>query len=425
MTSSPHLRATLRLLAVAVLAVVLAAAVGCSGDGGDDAGTPSGDSDDSGDSGDAPSGDSDGEEATPPPAEEFTGTVDAFYEVPDPLPPGEPGDLIRTQPLDAQDGEAGLRIMYHSTDVNDDDRAVTGVVYHPTGEPPEGGWPVLASAHGTTGIASPCAPSRLPLVPEAFGVEGVRVATDYIGLGPVGEIHSYLSATAEGNAVIDSVAAVQQIPEANAGDRWLAVGHSQGGHAALITNERAAERLPDHELLGTVAIAPGAQFTESYGDDVQIRIISSMILLGGVDENPDIDPADYLNPEALAAAESVAGTGCLDQIVDVMLPFAAADDFYVTEPMSDAASRAWLEENDPGQVVSDSPLLLVQGGRDGIVVPARTQALFERLCGLGQVVDLVDLPDADHGGEPALGAGQISAWFADRLADRPAPDGCS
>ncbi len=123
--------------------------------------------------------------------------------------------------------------MYHSTDAQGDDRAVTGVVYHPTGTPPDGGWPVVAWAHGTSGIASPCAPSRLPQVPPDWDVAGVRVATDYIGLGPVGEIHPYLSAAAEANAVIDSVRAAGQIADAHAGTCWLVVGHSQGGHAAL------------------------------------------------------------------------------------------------------------------------------------------------------------------------------------------------
>jgi pimeloyl-ACP methyl ester carboxylesterase len=359
------------------------------------------------------------------PVEEFTGSVEDFYVVPDPLPAGEPGDLIRTQPIDAPDGQVGLRIMYHSTDVNGDDRAVTGVVYYPTTAPPEGGWPIIASGHGTTGIAEQCAPSRFPLEPMAFGVPGVRVGTDYIGLGPVGEVHSYLSATAEGNAMVDSVVAARNLAEANAGDRWLAVGHSQGGHAALITNEIAADRMPGMELLGTVAIAPGSMFTESYGDDVQIGIITTMVLLGARDEHPDVDPADYLNAEALAAGQKVTTESCLDQIINVMLPFAASPDFYVQDPRTDdGTGREWLEANDPAQQVSESPLLLVQGGKDGIVVPARTEALFAKLCEMGQVVDYIDLPDADHATEPAQAADQITTWFTDRLAGKPAPNGC-
>ncbi|MBX3313168.1 MAG: hypothetical protein KF906_02520 [Actinobacteria bacterium] len=355
--------------------------------------------------------------------EEFDGTVDDFYVVPDPLPPGERGALIRVQPLDdAGDGQVGLRIMYHSEDVQGRDRAVTGVVLYPTGTAPDDGWPVVAYAHGTTGIASKCAPSRLPLEPPSYGVEGVRVATDYIGLGPVGEVHSYLSATAEGNAMIDAVRAARSIADAHAGTRWVVVGHSQGGHGALVTMDRAGE-LPDMELLGTVALAPGAEFTKTFGDEVQLRIITTMVLIGGRDEWPDSDPADYLSPEALAAGEEVTRDACLDTIISTMLPLAAGDDFYVHEP-DDGPAREFMVANDPTPEASPSPLLLMTGTADIIVVPDRVRSLRDRLCSIGQVLEYGELEGVDHGGEPAAAAPTVEQWLADRFAGRPAPNSC-
>ena len=407
-------RALPALLTVAVLAAAACSSGGDGSDGSDgsdgpDAGSPAG--------ADTP--------AAPGEVESFTGPVDAFYAVPDPLPAGEPGELIRTMPLDAAGpGEVGLRIMYHSTDAEGDDRAVTGVVYHPTGEAPDDGWPILAWAHGTSGIAAPCAPSRVPVAPPAFGVEGVRVATDYIGLGPDGELHPYLSAAAEGHAVIDGVAAARALAEAHAGDRWVVTGHSQGGHAALVTNEMAADRLPEVELLGAVAIAPGSQLGESYGDDLQIRIITTMVLFGAAAEDPEVDPRDYLSPDAYAAAADVIRNRCVGDIITAMVPVAGAADYWVTEPRTDSVGSAWLDENDPGQVASDSPLLIVQGGQDPIVVPARTAALFERLCGVGQVVEQLDLPTATHDTEPTEASDEIATWLAARFAGEPATDGC-
>lgn len=396
-----------RALAALVPVALLGSLVACSAD--DDAGA-----DDRG--GDA------AEQAADAP-EQFTGSVEDFYVVPDPLPPGDPGELIRVQQIDAAPGERGLRIMYHSADGGD--RAVTGVVHYPTGPPPEGGWPVLAWAHGTSGIAPQCAPSRVPLVPDAYGVEGVRVAPDYVGLGPEGEVHPYLSAAGEGNAMVDGVRAAHQIEEAAAGGRWLVVGHSQGGHAALVTNEIGPDALPEYDLLGTVAIAPGAQFTETYGDEVPFRIITALVLFGSADEHPDIDPASYLSPEVMAVATTVMRDECLGPIIDALVPFAVSPDFYVQDPLDDEVARGWMEENDPGQVVSESPLLLISGGRDGIVVPARTNALYERLCDLGQVVQFIDLPEATHDTEPVDAADQISGWLADRLAGEPASSTCA
>lgn len=355
------------------------------------------------------------------PVEVFEGTVDEFYEVPDPLPAGERGQLIRTQVLDdAPEGQVGLRVMYRSEDVTGRARAVTGVIYYPEAAPPEGGWPIVAYAHGTTGIASQCAPSRIPLQPKSFGVEGVHVATDYIGLGPVGEIHSYLSASAEGNAMIDSVRAAQQIAEANTGDRWVIIGHSQGGHGALVTMDRADE-LPDLELLGTVALAPGAEFTKSFGDEVQIRIITTMVMLGSVDEWPDFEPSDYLSPSALDAAE-IVHTACLGDIIDTMIGPAAGDDFYIKEP-TDGPALEFMEANDPTPEASDAPLLLMTGTADIIVVPDRVRSLRDRLCSIGQVLEYGELEGVDHGSEGAA-APKVEQWLADRLAGKPAPNSC-
>lgn len=400
----------------ALLAAALLAAACSGGDGEDGAGEQAG-PEGAEQAGGGPTGE-------PAEVEQFTGSVEDFYRVPDPLPAGEPGDLIRTMPVEAPAGEVGLRIMYHSTDAGGADRAVTGVVYHPAGEPPEGGWPIVAWAHGTSGLAPACAPSRGPLPPPGWGVQGVRVATDYLGLGPEGELHPYLSAAAEGHAVLDSVAAVRALPDAHAGDRWVMTGHSQGGHAALVASEMAADRLPDVELVGTVAIAPGAQLAETYGDDVQTRIITAMVLFGAAAEDPAIDPRDYLSPEAYEAAAGVIEDRCVNEVVSALVPLAASPGFYTVDPRTEPVGVAWLEDNDPGQVAYDSPLLLVQGGQDPIVVPARTDALFDRVCALGQVVDRIDLPDANHETELSEAGDEIAAWLAARLAGEPATDDC-
>lgn len=389
-----------------VLVAVVALLAACSGGGGTD--DPGG---------------ADPRPEAPAPVEQFSGPVADFYRVPDDLPGGEPGALIRTMPVEAPAGEVGLRIMYHSTDAAGRDRAVTGLVYHPADEPPEGGWPIVAWAHGTNGLAAPCAPSRDPAPPPAFGVRGVRVATDYIGLGPEGEVHPYLSAAAEGHAVIDGVAAVRALPEAHAGADWVVAGVSQGGHAALVTNEQAADRLPEANLLGAVSIAPGSQLAESYGDDLQARIITTMVLVGHAAEDPDLDLGAYLGPEALTAAR-VIEEGCVGDIIDTVVPLASAPSYFVTDPRTAPVGTAWVAENDPGQVASATPLLLVQGGQDVLVVPARTAALFERLCGIGQVVDRLDVPDADHDTVTDRAQGPITAWVAARFAGEPAPDAC-
>jgi hypothetical protein len=112
------------------------------------------------------------------------------------------------------------------------------------------------------------------------------------------------------------------------------------------------------------------------------------------------------------------------EIIATMPAAAAAPDYFTTDPRTSPVGLAWLEENDPGTVVSDAPLLVVQGGQDILVVPARTDALIERVCGIGQVVDLLEVPEGDHDTVTGLAEDDIATWVAARFAGEPAPDGC-
>ncbi len=95
------------------------------------------------------------EATTPVPA-----GLPAFYGVPDPLPPGEPGDVIAKEQVDVAGVDGTVwRVMYQSRSIAGDDIAVTGLVIVPDGPAPADGWPVVTWAHGTVGVADICAPS--------------------------------------------------------------------------------------------------------------------------------------------------------------------------------------------------------------------------------------------------------------------------
>lgn len=77
----------------------------------------------------------------------------------------QPGEMLKTAPLPHQlmidNAAQAMRILYTSTDgINPQQKTpVSGVVYLPAGKPPTDGWPVMAWAHGTRGVADQCAPS--------------------------------------------------------------------------------------------------------------------------------------------------------------------------------------------------------------------------------------------------------------------------
>ena len=359
-----------------------------------------------------------------PAPEQFTGTVEDFYEVPDPLPKGEPGDLIRVQDLGENAGQKTLRIMYHSRDAEDRDRAVTGLVTYPTSRAPAEGWPVVAWSHGTTGINEKCAPSRAGGTAPAYGVQGVAVASDYIGLGPVGELHPYLSKPAEGHSSIDAVRAARQLLDAHASATWISIGHSQGGHAALSASELAKEYAPELKLIGTVALAPGSDFDKTFGpvDEVVTRVIGAMMLYGATSEHPDLDPADYAGP-GLAEKADLVKSECLD-VITVPVAGIPADTFWTKDPLTTEPTKSMLLANEVGVTKVDAPLLMVAGTTDIQVNFERAKSLYHRLCDLGQETELIVVEGADHGGIIPATSARVTAWMQDRLAGKPATDSC-
>jgi fermentation-respiration switch protein FrsA (DUF1100 family) len=364
-------RAAGSLLVVTLLALV----TGCSG--GDDAS----DADDT---------------AVPEPtiiAEEHPG--DDFYTPPDPLPEGEHGTLLRYQPVDGYDvgGAAAWRVMYLSESLEGDPIAVTGSVLVPTGDAPAEGRKLVTIAHGTTGIADECAPSHNPTTSEltlasaSFTQAGYVVAmTDYEGLGTPGR-HPYLVGDSEGRSVLDAATAAGQLPDAEVGDRYAIIGYSQGGHGALFAGQLAEDWGPDLELVGTVAGAPATELPVIFaaGGSGIIGGFAFMIVGGFEAAYPDADISTLLTPAGESALPEV-DHGCTGQVIASIAAHGDEQlfqpDYTSAEPWADLA-----EENTPGHVITDTPILILHSAADDLVPVGLSQVLFDRLCEGGQTVE--------------------------------------
>ena len=149
---------------------------------------------------------------------------------------------------------------------------VSGMVAIPKGKAPKGGWPVITWAHGTTGIADVCAPSRLPAGTGGLNIPMLEswikagyavVRTDYEGLGGPGP-HPYLIGVSEGRGVLDIVRAARQL-DPQLSDRVVISGHSQGGHAALWAASLVKSYTPEIKLRGVLAFAPASHIATEAG----------------------------------------------------------------------------------------------------------------------------------------------------------------
>ncbi|TJZ77989.1 lipase [Rhodococcus oryzae] len=179
-------------------------------------------------------------------------------------PVREPGTVVadKALPVAAEVGGAasGARQLTYWTEGPTGAPALsTGAVYLPNGTAPAGGWPVVSWAHGTTGVGDDCAPalgfdvtSLTRDYVSAWLAQGYAVvATDYVGLGTEGT-HAYLHGRSEGRSVIDMVRAAREVtPELSTA--WVAIGHSQGGHAAMFAAHEATKYAPELDYRGAVA----------------------------------------------------------------------------------------------------------------------------------------------------------------------------
>ncbi|WP_107986458.1 lipase family protein [Rhodococcus sp. OK519] len=353
-----------------------------------------------------------------------------------PAAPAAPGygQLLSSQPLS---GNAVLPsaarselITYLSQDPRGNSTVVSGSVSMPPGPAPEGGWPVISWAHGTTGVADACAPSSgtvdgpdgeylvyISQTLDRFVQAGyVVVQTDYVGLGTPG-LHPYVNGDSEADAVVDIVRAGRSLDPA-IGKTWYVAGHSQGGHAALFTAARGAERAPELDLRGAVAIAPGnntsqtPQYFAVGGPDVRLALgYLPLILLGAQAADPDLRAEDYVADSAKPLVDT-AYTSCTGSI-DAVAATVPVD--RIMKPDADVdALVAYLETQEPAQLKLAVPTLVLQGTGDTAVAEPGSRALVETLCANGSSVGYRTYEGLEH--TPTVPAAyDDTVGFFDRL----------
>jgi hypothetical protein len=334
-------------------------------------------------------------------AEAYTGSEAGFYEVPDPLPEGPHGTLIRYQKVDepAFDGATSYKIMYLSESVAGDPIAVTGLASVPTAEAPADGRPIVTIAHGTTGIADQCSPSvtdqnaEMSLVENAVSQTYLVAATDYEGLGTPGR-HPYLVGESEGRSTIDAALAAGELPDADPGTKLGIVGYSQGGHGALWANQLAAEWAPDLDVVGTFSGAPASEIGVILAAANRVKGFAIMVIAGINASYPDAKLDQILTPEGQEVLKSV-DEGCVGDVFKAAA--AAKGDLFVadggqTAPWSDLGT-----EQDAGtEKTNDAPILLIHSNQDQTVPTFFIDQVEARMCANGQVVQRVDLPEGNH-----------------------------
>ncbi|BCI54781.1 lipase [Mycolicibacterium litorale] len=326
------------------------------------------------------------------------------------------GQLLTAEPLTTAaalpSGDTRL-ITYVSDDSRGRPIVVSGTVSVPKGEPPDGGWPVVSWAHGTTGYADTCAPSAdtadglvhdyVGLVNRMLDTWVARgyavVQTDYQGLGTPGG-HPYVDGVSEANTVADIVRAARGL-DSSIGTEWVAIGHSQGGQAVLFT-AAAEQRDPALSLLGVVSMAPGGVGLNQAVDLIRAgrpeataaQRFLPLLVLGGAVVDPSIDPDQIFTDQARSLL-TTARTACVAQ-VNAVPPVPPGQVFAPDAELG--ALRAYLDRQDPIRLSPRVPVMLVQGTADAAVSPAGVDELAKAMCAKDAALDYRVYDGHDHRG---------------------------
>lgn len=362
-----------------------------------------------------------------------------FYTAPSPLPDGPPGTIIRAEVIDDYlTGATTYRVLYTSTNLEGEPTAVSGIIAVPDEAAPPGGRRVLTFTHGTVGVTPRCAPSLRPVEQTPLGVEGgaafiaagyVVAATDYQGLGTAGT-HPYLVGEVEAMNALDITRAARNLPEAAAGTQFAVWGHSQGGHASLFTGQLAPTYAPELDLVAVAAGGPVPDLVELFEVNIETRVGKILIAMAlfAWSETFDADLGAIVTPEARPVVARIA-QNCLygpGQLLGSVPGALILDLTFVSgRPWEVEPWTSIIADNNPGDMPTDAPMLIVQSDADTIVAPDVTRSFVDRLCADGATVQLMELQGVSHLDTGAEAAPEVLSWITERFEGSRPSTTCS
>ena len=390
-----------------------------------------------------------------------------FYTPPDPLPPGQPGDLIRTEPSrlvlepSGQLGAiiaTGTRIMYRSTDARGNPTAVTGTYFEPDNPwPGNGPRPLISYAPGTQGQGNQCAPSRMfnqgihysggwdimfnyeelfvaTMVARGFAI----VMTDYEGLGTP-PMHTYVNRLAEGQAVLDAARAAMRLPGTSLDPHGPVAfwGYSQGGGATASAAELAPSYAPELHIVGTYAGAPVADLKEllPYADGSALVGVVGYAINSAIAAYPEYADAirSKLTPRGEDMLASVSrqcvGQTLIDFAFRHLQPYFTED---VWQVINEEPFSSLLDLQRIGRYKPNAPVLIDSNRYDPLVPWTAANQLGRDWCAQNADVEFRTNEEPpflnklviNHAlpmlvdGEPAM------RWIADRFNGLPTTPDC-
>jgi len=373
-------------------------------------------------------------------------------------------------------GAQAWRIAYVSSDATERKTLSSALVIAPTGDMPAGGRPIVAWAHGTTGIAQNCGPSQVfdpaqdlneynliggtswtdfgfPAATQFIKDGYVLIATDYQGLG-AGGIHQYSNAATNARDLINSARAVGSMGLTGGNKKAVVNGWSQGGGAVI-----AAASLKDYiaatgsafdgvDFLGFVALAPQdvevlvpaaaegdeataqkvlAGLAQSFSDNVFNFAHYAMVMWALKAAYPELQLTDIFTDEGAKTLTEIFSKKCMHAGADT-LNFNFGDNYKSLLKPQAGNAKAWAKRLRDASVMKEvpiAPVVIYYGNKDVTNPPIMGKLYQAQKCAIGGNVARVVLPgDQNHFTTPPVSQQFFVPWTEDRLAGKPLENGC-
>jgi Secretory lipase len=355
-----------------------------------------------------------------------------FYTAPDPLPPGQPGDVIRTEPsrlalepsgqLGAFVG-TGTRIMYHSTDAQGNPVAVTGTYIEPDVPwPGNGPRPLLAYATGPYGAGEQCAPSRL------FN-QGIH--------GP--QSPQWLNRVAAGTAMLDAARAAMKLPDTSLDPHGPVAfwGYASGGQASLSAAELASTYAPELNIVGTFADAPVTDIVAAIPDidGNFLAVLAGYLIRGIIAAYPQTEEPirDVLTPRGLQMLDWSGHTCLLQGGVDYA--FRHLEFWFNTDLnalISNDPFKSLLAAQRVGNIKPEGPVYISHNRWDPLIPYQAARQTAADWCTMGADVEfwtneqppLFNKTDINNLLQPYVDGERSMAWVTDRFNGVPTTPDC-
>jgi pimeloyl-ACP methyl ester carboxylesterase len=390
-------------------------------------------------------------------------------------PEGQPlGKVLAAEPtVSTVPGSKAWRIAYVSSDGDNRRTVVTALIAVPDAPAPSGGRRLLAWAHGTTGTARRCGPSQMEqpaqplnqiLLPSGtswsdFGLPAMEpliqkgyviVATDYQGLGGAGD-HQYAQTVSNGRDVINALRAARDFKPAQAGEKAIVYGWSQGGGATIgAAGQEAYAKSQDGvasiNILGFVAMAPedigiqmptgitteaeAAKLIEAFNTQMGGNVFNfthlMMFYWGLAAADPRLNLGDLLTPQATSQINGIMRRKCIHEL-SASFSYSYGNSYKQMLKAAPNNALNWvkaIQKQSPG-LKPMAPVVIYWGNQDDVVPPVMHKLYFEAACKQGAVMSRNELPGNNtHFSTPAASEPFYVKWIDDRFNGKPLLNGC-